>query len=598
MQARVLLGLAAIAVTLAAGFSYLSGGSDTAFTVEIAYTVQVDAQELESVHVEMEINRNQRGELRLRMPRWTPGAYRIRRYPKNVHGFRVTDARGDIVPHRYDSIDTWIINSDQPVIKIEYGVEVPYQPWSHSFSDSTYLLIEGPSTLMYIDGQRQQPMTVKYAVPQQWQVASPLRALPENHLFYAENYDQLVDAPAQVGHFQQYEFFLDTAPIEIVLQGQADFDPDSFVTMVRKICEYQTDFFGEVPFDRFVFFYRVLPGPYAGGGLEHQNSTTIGLSGMLLDQTVLSAAEVTAHEFFHVWNAKRLMPAPFIRLDYQNETRTRELWFVEGVTSYYEALTMVRTGLWTEEQFLDEMERQIEQLQRTLERRTVSVEDASWLTWERGYLHSGVSFYNKGEVLGLLLDLKIRVATGNRVNLDTVVRALYSEFGMKKRGFTNAVLLRLINRLTAADFSEFFARYVAGTDELPYEEILPAAGLNFQLERYFTPGLGKLAFGGPRNRVLVVEERGPAYAAGLRKNDLITHFDDQAIDSYNQVQQVLERKGIGDSVAIGISREGRRRELQITLGRKENVECEIAAMADASAGTRAMLADWLKPHRN
>jgi len=562
--------------------TFLRGGSDQSISQTVSYTVRVDSTRLQSLQVEMRIKPVPEADVTLRMPRWSPGAYRIRRYPRNVHSFEVHDANGTALSYTHATPDSWTIKSTDSGLRVSYGVEVPSQPWSYSVSDSTYLLIEGPSTFMYVAGHRAQSTTVTYLLPPGWEVASPLATSPTSDKFYAPNYDKLIDAPAQVGKFETNGFSLKGVPIQLVFHGQANFDTAGFVSMVQKICDYQTGLFGEVPFERYVFYYNVLPGPWSGGGLEHANSATIGLSGDRLSASVSSAAEVTAHEFFHTWNVKRVFPKAFRAIDYQTEVRTPTLWFVEGVTSYYEALSMVRTGLWTPEAFWEEMEHQIEQLQRTTERRTVSVADASWRTWERGYNNPGVSFYNKGEVLGLLLDLRIRSVTHNRASLDDLLKRLNREFAREGRGYTNTDILALINRITGDDFTPFFRNYVSGTKELPYETAFTNAGFNVQISRALEASVGDITLVGKSNRVLGLSRTSSAYRAGLRDNDLLLKFDEAPIVSADQFHRLLQGKKPGESAILEIKRTGRGHRLYATVAQRETIKCEIWPKAGLS----------------
>ncbi len=575
---------------------FLTSGENGAPSIH--YALSVDDPYAQFFNVTIAVENPGRERLIFRMPRWSPGAYRIRNYADNVVAFAAHNRNGKKLNVQKVSEDGWQVVPSGDFLEVSYQVEPAYETWSQTALDTHYALVEGPSVLMYLDGKTHLPATVEYRVPQNWGVASPLKPLSKLNQFYADNYDVLVDSPAQLGNFDRRQFQINGVPIELVFHGAAEFAVDSFLVMTKKICEYQIEFFNEIPFERYVFFYRIFPGRASGGGLEHANSTTIGLSGERLSANVLSAAEVTAHEFFHVWNVKRIRPKILEAIDYTIEERTNALWFAEGVTSYYEALTLVRTQLWSEAQFLDEMERQIEDLQETGDRRATSVEEVSRTIWERGYLHPGVSFYNKGELLGLLLDLYLRQATSNRVSLDDVMRFMNWWFAKENVGFEESAIERAVSALAQHDFSGFFADYVSGTQELPFAEALSFAGYEVALTSEWVASLGEVLFVGPHNRIIYLDEDSPLFAAGVRKNDYLLQVADVDVATRSQLVELLRQFEIGAELPVKIWREGEEMYFTVKVGKKELAECEIEPMASPTDLQLAIRRGWLTGDRN
>ncbi|HEX9654186.1 MAG TPA: PDZ domain-containing protein [bacterium] len=576
------------------GFYNLFSGHSEDSAGSIHYVLSVEDQHADFFNVRIAIENPGAERLIFRMPRWAPGAYRIRDYADNVISFAAHNRQGRKLSTQKISEDGWQVISSGNYLMVEYQVEPAYETWSQVPLDTSYALVEGPSVFMYLEGKTNLPITVEYQVPLHWQVACPLKPLPQVHTFHADNYDALVDAPAQLGSFTKFQFELGGAPVELVVHGDIVFKADSFSTMVKKICEYQAKFFNEVPFDRYIFFYKVLPGRGSGGGLEHANSTTIGLAGDRLAENVLSAAEVTAHEFFHVWNVKRIRPRALEDIDYTAEERTGALWFSEGVTSYYEALTLMRAGLWREDDFINEMERQIEGLQENADRHQTSVEEASWNIWDRGYIHSGVSFYNKGELVGMLLDLKMRQVTRNRVCLDDVMRFMNWWFAKEDVGFAENDIRRAVNALTQHDFSDFFAEYVSGTTELPYEEALAFAGLDVSLTTDSVASIGELIFVGPRNRVVYVETGSPVHTAGVRKNDCLLQLQGVDITAFSQLEERVSEFETGMGVEVKVLREGVEMTLPVQVGKKELADCEIEPMKKVTELQLTIRRGWLE----
>ncbi|MFQ5603930.1 MAG: M61 family metallopeptidase [bacterium] len=560
----------------------------------VHYTLSVDEKDFEHFIISLRIQNHRGGNLTLSMPHWSPGSYRMRDYAQNVRNLRAYDDDGGSLPVLKIDEHSWRIEQAGKSVRVEYTVEPAYEPWSRGGLDSTYALVEGPSTFLYVKNKRDTPVSVTYKLPTGWKMATPLRSATSTNTFYADNYDDFIDSPAQMGQFQKLGFLLDDVSIELIVHGRSRFSADSLVWMVKQICRYQTELFQELPVNRYLFFYNLLPGNRSGGGLEHANSTSIGLAGERLARDILSAAEVTAHEFFHLWNVKRIRPEIFTHYDYSRAARCRSLWFVEGVTSYYEALTLLRSSLWEQTEFIEEMERQIEILQETNERKQISVEDASWFTWERGYAHNGVSYYNKGELLGLLLDLKIRQLTENRVSLDEVMIAMNERFGKKQQGYRPGDILATINELCEGDLTGFFANYVSGTEELPYPEVLQYAGMEVSLHSRWMPSVGGLLLAGRRNRVISVEQGSPLTLAGLKRRDFLLKANGVNIVSMRQFYALVRKQKIGAEMQLRILRGKRFIDLILKIGKRERVQCEIEAVENPTKRQLQIRQGWLQ----
>ena len=573
-------------------YSYVAGDNHHHSVQQAHYTYSVNDRNPAFADVRIELIGKRIESPVLRMPRWTPGAYRIREFADQVDKFRASGEAEAALPFERPDESGWRISGTADTLVVEYEVEYAYQSWSAGV-EHNYVLVEGPSTFMYVDGQQNHPVTVSYRVPGGWEVVSPLERV-DARTFVAADFHHLVDAPAQLGELFQRTFSLDDARVDLVFHGDAQFDTSGFVAMVEEICRYQTSFFEEIPFKRFVFFYRLLPGRRGGGGLEHANSTTIGLSAARLSENILSAAEVSAHEFFHVWNVKRIKPSAYSVLDYDRKVRINSLWFVEGVTSYYEALTVLRTGLWSPDEFFNEMEDQIATLELARQSERVSVEDVSWSIWERGYGFPGVSFYNQGEVAGLLLDLLIRDASQNETSLDDVMRELNDEFGKTGKGFEPGDILTAVNSAGSSDFGDFFEACVSGTDPMPYETALAAAGLRLDMNVLRKPDAGDLAFVGPRNRVVNVEHTSPLDRAGVKLNDYLVAVDGEPVNSFSQWLRCIRAHEIDDILVLEIERDSRPLALPVKLESKNLVECEIEPLPQTTDLQNEIRDGWLE----
>jgi len=326
---------------------------------------------------------------------------------------------------------------------------------------------------MFVPSRRGEEARIEFTgLPNGWKTAIPLKRDEAAGAWVAASYDTLVDAPAEMGAFDDWRFEAGGASIRVVVHGSG-YEREAFTDMLRRIVTYQVALMREVPFADYTFIYHLGGG---GGGMEHANSTAIH-SGRNLPMGV------SAHEFFHLWNVKRIRPQSLEPVDHTRENWTRSLWFAEGVTSTYGSYTLVRSGLWTPQQYYADLADEFAVLQARPARLWKSVEEASLDAWHEKYQqYSGaafsISYYNKGQIVGVLLDILIREATANRKSLDDVMRDLNETYARQQKFYPESAGIRSsAEKVSGRSFAEFFDRYVSGTDELPYAEILKRAGL-------------------------------------------------------------------------------------------------------------------------
>ncbi len=436
------------------------------------------------------------GLLVVAMPAWKPGSYTIRDFGKNVRNLRA--AGGAREPLAISQIDanTWSIEAAaHSEIVLRYELELPHigRPFGPGYSLARGLgrrvrievdgesrpawrayEFEGTATWMYVPARIDVPHSVTFDLPDDWKIATGLRETADARTFAAPDFDVFTDCPFHVGEFETRELTHDGVRYRIVWSGfEGDrHDRDAIVDRYRKIVAATVDLMGPAPFEDYVFLIG-FPG---SGGLEHLNSTNLGFINLapIWDSVV-------SHEFFHAWNVKRLRPRPLGPFDYSGPVRTPYLWLVEGVTSYYGGLLLCRAGLQEPERFWrSTIAGEIHTLQKNPGRKKMSIAEASRTVWDAPYMRRGrtaPNYYNKGLLLGLLLDVEIRAATDNERSLDDVMVGLYRQCTTEGRGFAEGDVRRTCEAVSGADFGDFFARYVDGTDELPYAEVLAKIGL-------------------------------------------------------------------------------------------------------------------------
>lgn len=562
----------------------------------VRYLLAIDSTNFARMQVTITIPATADSEIIAGMPRWMPGAYIVAnygQYVRNVTASTQNQRKLAVLPL---SVNRWHISCPAgQALDLKYDLEPNPRTFLGPSLDSSQSLLHGAATWMYIKGLEKRATIVKLHVPKRWQIASPLRPTRNPGEFFALGYDELVDSPILCGKLTQSVFRLNAkVPVRLYFSGPVEFNLEKFTEMVQKIVNYQIELFGDIPFEDYTFLFRISPGRFGGGGLEHRNSTTIGLAGTLMHLDFKNSANIIAHEFFHLWNVKRIAPAVLVPINYDREARTTSLWFLEGFTSYYADLTLLRSGIWSLDEFFRNQELQVTELQENPDRLLTTVTDASWKSWENGYFSSGISYYTKGQLLAWLLDIEIRARTDNRCSLDDVMRFMNFWFAKKELGFEENDILRIINTLTQSDLNSFFEKYIYGTLELPYREILSKAGIEIDIAKKSQATLGQLRIIGEQNRVQSLEVGGPLDLAGLRRGDLIIALDQVPVSGWESILKLIEKKSPGDSMMVQVKREGVKMTFVTVLRDRERVECRIKPQANMSFEQAKLFENWSK----
>ncbi|MBX0329314.1 M61 family peptidase [Oscillochloris sp. ZM17-4] len=465
----------------------------------ITYTITMPEPHTHLFHVEVVIDAVTSSVLDLVLPGWTPGSYMIREYARHVQEFAALGPDGAALPWRKTAKDTWRVEAGAAgAALVRYKVYANELTVRTSHLDASHGYFN-PSTLcMYVPGRTEEPLGVHVDAPEGWRVSTALELGDRGQgtgdrgreVFVAQDYDELVDSPFECGTQRVLPFTVDEVPHEIVIWGRGNEDEARLVADTRRIVEVQRDMFDGLPYPHYSFILHLTDG--RGGGLEHRNSVTNMVDRWTFrpERSYERYLSLTSHELFHVWNVKRLRPAPLGPFDYRSENYTRLLWFVEGVTSYYDELLLVRAGLMQPGRFLEKLADEILALQGQPGRHVQSLEESSFDAWVKFYrpdentANSSISYYLKGSLVCLLLDMEIRRRTGGERSLDDVVRELYGRYpisgpGIPEEGGVIAAVEAVAGAHDGA-FRDFFARYIAGTDELDYAAALAAAGLELR----------------------------------------------------------------------------------------------------------------------
>jgi predicted metalloprotease with PDZ domain len=557
------------------------------------------------------------------MPVWTPGSYLIREFARNVQDFAASTAANQPLKWEKTNKNTWrVVTNGARDWHATYRVYANELSVRTSELNSAHAFWNNANLLMYLEGFLNSPSTVHVLAPDVWKVATGLPAvLGQKNIFRAENFDVLYDSPFEASNFKTVVFNVKGIPHRIVIDGEGNYDPERMRRDVQKIVETQVEVMGgEIPYRDYTFILHLRAN--AGGGLEHLNSTALGYPrfGFKIQTgdraTSASPAATTtperdyrgflslvSHEFFHLWNVKRIRPDALGPFDYTKENYTKLLWVAEGITDYYADLLVRRAGLITENEYLTATARAIQTLQNTPGRKEQTVEDSSFDTWIKFYrqdensINSQVSYYDKGAILGLLLDLEIRQRSKNGKSLDDVLRYLYVEFFKKNRNYTPADFQKACELMAGSSLEDFFNRYVRGTEELNYSVALEAAGL-----RLDTTGTGtgdeKVYFGADvaqeEDRLIVrrVYAGSPAYEQGLNAGDQIVALDNMRVtrDFFNA--RLAEKKP-GDLINLTIFRFDDLSTLLIKLAERREGTYRIVPLPSQTEAQKRVYKSWL-----
>jgi predicted metalloprotease with PDZ domain len=387
-----------------------------------------------------------------------------------------------------------------------------------------------------------------------------------------------------VGKFEEFELGGVPARVTVVIHGD-NWKRKRVEEDLRRICQYELKLMDGAPFERYMFILHIGKGS-GGGGMEHANSTAIGVPS---DEYLPGVA---AHEFFHLWNVKRIRPASLEPVDYAKEQYTRALWFAEGVTSTYGAYTLVRSGIWNKERFYSDLSEQITELENRPANRWQSAEQSSLDAWLEKYpLYNqpeySVSYYTKGQVLGDLLDILIRDRTENAKSLDDVLRAMNTEFAKQGKTYRDSLDVRLAaERIAAGSFEEFFAKYVAGIEPFPYQRVLALAGLELRVTEHQQPTLGFTTARDASGALVVqsVVADGPASLAGLRVGDTLLVWNGGEVP--RRTDRWLREQKPGDLLKLWVGREEKKMSLEFRLGEIKATFYAVAENPNASEKAR------------
>jgi predicted metalloprotease with PDZ domain len=571
----------------------------------IRYTLSFPAPHTHYAEVTATVPTGSQPVAELMMAVWTPGSYMVREYSRNVEAVTAAGPDGRALAVEKSEKNRWrVTTGGAPSVTVKYRVYGREMSVRTNWIEAGFALINGAPTFITLADRAPRAHEVVIVPAAKW--AKSMTGLPEMtggpHRYRAPDFDTLADSPIVLGNPAVYEFTVDNKKHYLVNEGEGGvFDGPRAAKDLEAMVREHRRMWGSLPYDKYVFLNLLTE---AGGGLEHKNSTVLMGSRWLTRtrRTYVSWLELASHEYFHVWNVKRLRPVELGPFDYENEVHTKSLWIAEGFTDYYGDLAVHRAGLATRDEFLDSLSAKIEELQTTPGRTVQSVELASFDAWIKYYrpdensLNTSISYYTKGAVAAFLLDAKIRKLTNGARSLDDVMRAAYDKYAGTK-GYTADEFRIVAEQVAGTSLKAFWDAAVTGTQELDYSEALDVFGLRFRsvaapVDR------GRAYLGAStRNdggRLLVTQVRRdtPAAEAGLNVDDEILAIGDYRVRA-DRLDNRLEQYRPGDRVTLLVARREQLLRLDLTFGAEPARAWRLEVHPSALEGQQSARQKWL-----
>jgi predicted metalloprotease with PDZ domain len=585
-------------------FLIMSSTSQAAGPLQISYTVSFPEAQAHYADIEMEIKGLAQPKLNLKLPVWTPGSYLVREFSKNVESFNAQKG-SKAINFVKTTKNTWQVNTQGlNSVKVKYRFYAFEISVRTAFIDATHAFLSTSGMFFYPEGGLNLPSTIKIIPYKKWDKVSTSLEMVGNDPFTLKspNYDILFDSPIEVGNQDIFGFEAAGTKYEVAMYGGGTYDKERLKKDMAKIIELETNVFGENPNKRYVFIVH----NYArgGGGLEHLSSTVLGAS----RNTYSTEAGyegflgLVAHEHFHLWNVKRLRPIALGPFDYDNENYTTNLWIAEGFTAYYDNLTVRRTNLFPVENYLKALAADFNIIDNTPGTKIQSVAYASFDAWIKSYrpdentINTGISYYNKGSVIGMMLDLEIMNATQGTQSLDDVMRYMYNEYYKgKKRGYTDAEFKAAFEKFAGKKLDEFYAKYINGTEPLDYNKYLAYAGYRAfdDYANLNVPDLG-VRIAPPVNgkiKVAAVLRGTSAWVDGINVNDELVSIDGVPV---TDPKDLIPNKQVGDKIQVAVVRDGLPLVIPVTLLKSTLVKYSIQSRTDLTPQQQAVRKRWLK----
>jgi predicted metalloprotease with PDZ domain len=567
---------------------------------EIQYQVAMPQPNAHLFEVTLQIKGWQSDWLNLKMPVWTPGSYLVREYARHLQDFEAEASQP--LSWRKVSKNHWQIETAGAAdLTIRYRMFANELTVRTNHLDATHGYFNPAALCFYVPGFERHPIRLTIVPPDPtWRITTPLPAVAgQPHTFEAADFDTLVDSPFEVGQHQLYAFEVLGKPHQLAIWGAGNADVEQIIADTRRIIVAEAELFEGLPYDRYLLLLHLSNQGF--GGLEHKTSCTLNYSrfGFRSADKYHRFMQLVAHEFFHLWNVKRIRPKALEAFDYDQENYTPSLWFSEGTTSYYDLNIPYRAGIYDVRAFLSALSKEITRFLTTPGRQVQPLSESSFDAWIKLYRrdansdNSQISYYLKGEMVSLLLDLLIRAQHGNHRSLDTVMRQMWQQFGKAEIGFLPEQLQQVIESVAGADLSDFFHLCLETTAELPFNEYLNPFGLKLQPEETEVPYWGATVKSEQgRDIVKFVEFDSPAQQAGIDAGDELLAIDGLRVTT-DQLGDRLKDYSPDDTIQFTVFHQDELRTCAVQLAAPRPSRYQLVALTHPSPAQQQNFQGWL-----
>ena len=584
-----------------------------AFAVEgaaVRHTLSFPQKNNQYVHVNSKFTVASE-QLELSLPSWNPGSYLIRDFASNLERLRATDSSGRQLTVTKISKNRWRLDTRGVAeLTLDYDVWAGRLNVAESWVESDFALLNGAGIFLYNEQTRHWPQSLRVDLPESWSTIHTSLKQPENDPFFlARDYDELLDSPVLTGNSVEYDFEVDGQSYSLVLSGEnVLWDGELAAQDTASIVKAQQDFWGVNPFDRKYLFLNLFMDKFSG--LEHDHSTVMMSSPWQMRgrEDYIKWLGLVSHEFFHSWNIRRMRPAALAEYDYDQEVYTRELWLVEGLTSYYDNLLLFRGSLIDVGDYFELLAEEIRDYEATPGRKVRSAELASFDTWIKQYkpdsnkVNSTISYYRKGTLIGFVSDMEIRRKTKNRASLDTVMREMYSRYGPDgagQDGYPPGAFEDIVESTAGPVVRKIVEDMLKSTGDPDIDRALDWYGL--ELQRTTPLPNGEQAPGGigvkwEISGVALLAEHvslgHPGAAAGVLPGDELLAIDDFRVTTENY-QQRLQKLRPDEQIELTLVRHGRLLNLRLSTGTEIPVSYVIVPKPGISNREKKRMEAWL-----
>ena len=538
--------------------------------MELTYHLSMPQPNSHYFSVKIDVKGNTANTQEFKLPVWTPGSYLVREFSKNLNQVKAIDATNKELVVTKKSKNAWEIQcAGQENFTVYYEVYAFELSVRTPFLDNTHGFVAGAGVFMYTEATKNQRGFLKVYPHASFKKVST--ALPSADFkaelgcfnFVFEDYDQLVDCPIEIGNQVEFDFMAAGLRHRVAMYGEANYNVAQLQQDMAKVVQAATDVFGSNPNKDYLFIvHNVSDGQ---GGLEHKNSCVLSVSRWsYAGSNYTGFINLVAHEYFHLWNVKRIRPIELGPFNYDQECYTSLLWVMEGITSYYDELLLKRAGFYTKEEFLNKLQSQINYVEGTPGSRVQPVAHASFDAWIKAYRpnenssNTTMTYYSRGAVLGAVLDAYLIQKSNKKRSLDGFMQLLYTKYALElKRGFTEVEFEQELSNYCGEDMHAFFTNYVNGTQIIPYQKYFEPMGLMIKDQTSSQASIGAVFEGEEIVKVKSVRRGSAAEEAGLSVGDEIL-----VCDGYRVYKSMLE--GMLNSLSPGES-------MMLTVARDEKV---------------------------